>query len=510
MLKQFIIGVLSSATAHKLFRLSTNNGKSRGGGCLLRIVAILIFIGLLFWALGYGIVWATTGIPISLYAGLKFLTTNFFTALDKLFYPGFNAPASAVWGFWGLISGAAIQGFQEMRRYGRKGQGLLVALTPLLLLGLINTVKGINPPEAASYLTPLTQEKQTTTQPTQKPVETTTTKQPTTDTKQKSTTTRTKPAITTTRQAATETEKNSPTRRTPVRATKRRDSTSPIPIKPKEPSSVSTQQNTVKTPAVVPKLSTPSAPVNMVLIPTGEFQMGSIESDDEKPVHAVYTDAFYMDKYEVTNAQYKAFLHANPQWQKGRIASEYHDGDYLKHWNGNNYPSGKANHPVTFVSWYAAMAYAKWAGKRLPTEAEWEKAARGALVNKKYPWGDNIDTTKANYNKEIGDTIIVGKYTPNGYGLYDMAGNVMEWCLDLYDPDSYRSASRRNPIAGGTILNITTNTSKVTTPRVLRGGSWSMLSQAVRVADRTKGDPRLSFFGAGFRCVKTTTSLGEE
>ncbi|MDE0315388.1 MAG: formylglycine-generating enzyme family protein [Candidatus Poribacteria bacterium] len=446
-------------------------------GCLG--VAILLA---LCWVIIFGIVAIPTYVVLSLYAVLKFLGTNTFIALDMLFYPGFDMPTIAAWGSWGFIGGIAIQGYREMRIYGRKGIGVLVALMPLLLLGLISTVKGINAPEDVE---PLPKEQQKTTQPTQKPVETT------------------KPIPTTTNQATTDTEKISPTRRIPVRTTKRQDSASPLPVKPTEPRSVPTQQNTVTTPAVELKPPTPSAPVNMVLIPAGEFQMGSNESDDEKPVHTVYTDAFYMDKYEVTNAQYKAFLQANPQWQKGKIASKYHDGDYLKHWNSNNYPSGKANHPVTFVSWYAAMAYAEWAGKRLPTEVEWEKAARGTLVGKKYPWGDSISSTRANYNKDIGDTTFVGKYSSNSYGLYDMAGNVLEWCLDRYDKDFYVSSSRQNPISGESALRVTVNFSKISTaPRVLRGGSWSTLSQSVRVADRTKGPPTLSYFGAGFRCVK--------
>ena len=122
-----------------------------------------------------------------------------------------------------------------------------------------------------------------------------------------------------------------------------------------------------------------SSPVNMVLIPAGEFQMGSDDGqEDEKPVHTVYVDAFYMDKYEVTNLEYQRFLFENPRWQKDQIAKKFHKGGYLSDWNGNNYPEGKANYPVTYVSWYAAMAYAQWAGKRLPTEAEWEKCcARG-------------------------------------------------------------------------------------------------------------------------------------
>ena len=134
----------------------------------------------------------------------------------------------------------------------------------------------------------------------------------------------------------------------------------------------------------------------MVLIPAGTFQMGSEDGwDNERPVHTVHVDAFYIDKYEVTNAEYKKFVDANPQWQKGRIQRRFHNGHYLHYWNGNDYPLGKDDHPVVTVSWYAAMAYAQWAGKRLPTEAEWEKAARGGLVGKTYPWGDTIDNNQS-------------------------------------------------------------------------------------------------------------------
>ena len=162
----------------------------------------------------------------------------------------------------------------------------------------------------------------------------------------------------------------------------------------------------------------------MVPIPAGEFQMGSNDPEaenDEQPVHTVYVDAFFMDKYEVTNLEYQKFVLANPRWSKGRIADRYHDGYYLQRWNGNDYPSGYAKHPVVYVSWYAAMAYAGWAEKRLPTEAEWEYAARGGLDGQKYPWGDVIDSGRANYYSNVGDTTAVDKYPPNGYGLYDMA-----------------------------------------------------------------------------------------
>ena len=248
-------------------------------------------------------------------------------------------------------------------------------------------------------------------------------------------------------------------------------------------------------------------PKGMVLIPSGEFQMGSNnrESDtSEQPPHTVYVDAFYMDAYEVTNAQYKKFIEANPQWQKDTIDERYHEGSYLGHWDGNVYPSGTADHPVVFVSWYAAMAYADWVGKRLPTEAEWERAARGGLVGKKYPWGDSIDSSNANYGKHIGSAVPVGQYAPNAYGLYDMVGNVWEWCLDEYDADFYAISPRDNPIAGArTVEEVTSNFLAVKTSRVFRGGAWLTLPEGVRVANRFKMPPAYSNFYYGFRCVRS-------
>lgn len=244
------------------------------------------------------------------------------------------------------------------------------------------------------------------------------------------------------------------------------------------------------------------APEAMALIPAGEFQMGSGDVrryKDEQPVHTVYVEAFYMDVYEVTNAQYKKFIDANPQWQRDRMKRRFHNGNYLKDWDGNNYSEGKGDHPVK-VSWYAAMAYAKWAGKRLPTEAEWEKAARGGLVGKKYPWGDSIDANKANYGGLVGDTTPVGTYPANGYGLYDMTGNAFEWCLDAYDSDFYTRSPRHNPLSGANTVDwLIDNFTKVKTSRVVRDGCNGCDSFAVRVADRGARDPEGSF---GFRCVK--------
>ncbi len=241
-------------------------------------------------------------------------------------------------------------------------------------------------------------------------------------------------------------------------------------------------------------------PPDMAFFRAGRFfSMGSDNWDkdaetDEKPQHNVHLDAFYMDKYETTNAQYKEFIDANPQWQKNRIPKKYHDGDYLKHWNGNDYPPDKGNHPVVYVSWYAAMAYAEWRGKRLPTEAEWESAARGAWRTM------NADT--ANYGENVGDTTPVGTYPPDRSGLYDMAGNVWEWCLDEYNPDFYAISPSQNPLAGGTMDNIVSDWTNVKTVRVLRGGSWVSNAKFVRVSDRTRFTPKITNKARGFRCVK--------
>ena len=251
----------------------------------------------------------------------------------------------------------------------------------------------------------------------------------------------------------------------------------------------------------------PPPPEGMVLIPAGTFQMGSEDEDadeDEQPVHTVHLDAFFMDIYEVTNAQYKAFVDANPPWQKDKIDEQFHWGGYLDTWDGNNYPSGKANCPVVCVSWYAAVAYAQWVGKRLPTEAEWEYAARGGLAGQKYPWGNTITHADANYNRNVDNTTPVGQYAANGYGLYDMAGNVWEWCLDKYDSDFYtESHNSRNPISGAvTIKEILDNFASVRTVRVLRGGGWSTSTTDLRVANRGWGTPTDAFVFDGFRCAK--------
>ena len=235
----------------------------------------------------------------------------------------------------------------------------------------------------------------------------------------------------------------------------------------------------------------------MVPILAGEFKMGSSDRDahpDEGPVHIVYLDAFYMDVHEVTNAQYKKFVDANPEWEKIYRSSKYRDNHYLKRWHGNSYPSGKDNHPVVNVSWYAAMAYAEWVGKRLPTEAEWEKAARGGLAGQKFlVWTP------------------MGISASNPYGLYGMANRVWEWCLDEYDRYFFENSPRENPIARAPIARgdsirpidglISFEGQRVKGHRVLRGGSWSDGYGYTRVADRERTHPKDAYSHISFRCV---------
>lgn len=243
---------------------------------------------------------------------------------------------------------------------------------------------------------------------------------------------------------------------------------------------------------------TPVSPTDdMVLIPAGTFLMGSNDGDpDEKPVHEVYLDAYYIDKYEVINLQFSEFLNEKGNREEGGVSwLDTSDEDCLiEYRNGKYQPkSGYENHPVIEVSWYGARAYAEWAGKRLPTEAEWEKAARGGLVAKKYPWGDSIDSSKANYGENVGQTTTDGRYPPNNYGLYDMGGNVWEWVNDWYDEDYYSSSdSYRNPQGPN-----------YGSERVIRGAGWSDDASYLRSASRSYVNPDSTSNHLGFRCAKS-------
>ncbi len=261
---------------------------------------------------------------------------------------------------------------------------------------------------------------------------------------------------------------------------------------------------------------------SMVFISGASFEMGTEPSQiahlqqvfginraelfsAEVPRHTVSFDSFLLDKYEVTNAQFKKFLDKNSQWRKGEIPKIYHNGDYLKHWDINNYPSAKANHPVTNVGWYTAVAYCQWAGKRLPTEAEWDYAARGGLIGKAFPWGDEpADKSRVNFGGSgLKTTTPVGSYPPNGYGLFDMAGNVWEFVSDEWG--QYPSSPQVNPVAGGSLFLDSTFLS-VTSRRVIRGGSWGGAAVNLRIAYRDSHPPEGAKDFVGFRCARSAFS----
>jgi formylglycine-generating enzyme len=174
----------------------------------------------------------------------------------------------------------------------------------------------------------------------------------------------------------------------------------------------------------------------MVLVPAGDFIMGKNSSapTDWQPEHKVKIDAFYMDKYEVTNKQYYDYSKAT----KAPLPSFWGMVEFK---SGMDYP----DYPVVGISYFEADKYARWAGKRLPTEAEWEYAARGGLINKNYPWGDEIDSTKVNYGRKCKGIFKVGSFKPNGFGLFDIVGNVWEWTSDNYSDNYYSASPDQNP-----------------------------------------------------------------
>ena len=223
---------------------------------------------------------------------------------------------------------------------------------------------------------------------------------------------------------------------------------------------------------------------SMVVVPAGEFTMGSATGDaDEQPVHQVYVNAFSMDKYQVSVKHYARFLEAT-----------HHD--IPPDWSIMNRPQHQ-NRPVANVDWADAAAYCTWVGKRLPTEAEWEKAARGT-DGRTYPWGNEPPTRfHATSGKEIWSshtapspvgTLEEGK---SPYGIYDTAGNVWEWVSDWYDPDYYQNSPSQNPTGPPTGES-----------KVVRGGSWGSGPKDLRSANREVHVPSFRGFGTGFRCAK--------
>jgi formylglycine-generating enzyme required for sulfatase activity len=313
----------------------------------------------------------------------------------------------------------------------------------------------------------------------------------------------------------------------------------------------------------------PSGPIppGMVWIPPGEFEMGSDEGfPDEQPIHRVILSGFWLDETEVTNRQFQEFVAAtgyqtvaertprredfvgqvpdvneipeenlvagsicyNPNFDRQSFRKDgplwpYQVWQYVKgaSWRHPGGPDtsieDQLDHPVVHVSYDDALAYAKWAKKRLPTEAEWEFAARGGLSRQPYPWGGELCPSGAwrsniwqgNFPDENTNadgfltTCSVNHYPPNGYGLFGMSGNVWEWCADYYRPDYYSRSPRHDP--PGPLDSLDPNEPGVI-KRVQRGGSFMCSDNyctGYRVSARMKGEPSSGTFHCGFRCARS-------
>ena len=248
---------------------------------------------------------------------------------------------------------------------------------------------------------------------------------------------------------------------------------------------------------------------DMVRVPGGKFRMGA---DRDRllaefpnagpglramllagtPAHDVTIRPFLLDRYEVTNARFQEFVRARPEWKK-----EAHGGGYLRHWREDQFPKGEAQYPVVCITWEAARAFARWAGKRLPSEAEWEFAARGGRPDQRYPWGDGEPTPeRANYGDSgIRHAVAVGSYAPNPYGVFDLAGNVWEFCLDPWSepyPPGARQESRRD---------LRRMEEAASARRVIRGGSYDAAAFNLRVTSRDSHRADDPVAHVGFRCA---------
>jgi sulfatase modifying factor 1 len=255
----------------------------------------------------------------------------------------------------------------------------------------------------------------------------------------------------------------------------------------------------------------PKDGAEMVWVPAGAFTMGSTEEqiaavlkkypkeyqealkflfDAEKPPHKVYLDGYWMYKYEVTVKQYRKFCKATKKTMPKAPP-----------WGWIN------NHPMVKVSWYDAAGYAKWAGVALPTETQWEKAARGN-DGRIYPWGNDWDASKCASSLKTGlkSTKPVGSYPAGAspYGCMDMAGNVWEWCADWYDPNYYVNAPTKNPTGPSEAVKFEVFGNTIKGARVLRGGSWYLADyEYCRCADRSYDGPAVRHNSYGFRCART-------
>ena len=228
----------------------------------------------------------------------------------------------------------------------------------------------------------------------------------------------------------------------------------------------------------------------MVYVPAGEFQMGSEDGEEnEKPVHTVYLDAFWIDQTEVTTAMYGKCVDAGVCDLPSSTKSSTRDSYY-----GN---SEYNDYPVIYVFWNDTVTYCEWADRRLPTEAEWEKAAswnEETQAKHVYPWGDSIDCSQANYGGCVGDTTIVGSYEngKSSYFAYDMGGNVSELVSSLYKSYPYHEIDGREDLTASGL-------------RVVRGGTWNYSNNIVRSTRRNGTYSSRAYDNIGFRCAHDAT-----
>ena len=256
-----------------------------------------------------------------------------------------------------------------------------------------------------------------------------------------------------------------------------------------------------------------SAVPDLARIPAGDFLMGAADAEeDERPVHRVYVSEFFIGRFPVTNDDYARFVRATghpppsigsvPLIAAGERDTLFRELAAPYAWEGQTPPVGRGSHPVVLVRYESAVAYCEWLSGaierpvRLPTEAEWEKAARGGFEGRRYPWGNDIEPSNGNFLpaadvKRQRGTRSTGTYEPNAYGLYDVAGNVWEWVSDWYGADYYGLGDTRDP-RGPSSGNM----------RIVRGGSW--VNQDVtmlRCAYRHKVPPDTYAYSVGFRIV---------
>jgi formylglycine-generating enzyme len=250
---------------------------------------------------------------------------------------------------------------------------------------------------------------------------------------------------------------------------------------------------------------------NLARIPAGDFLMGASDAEaDQRPVHRVTVGEFFMGRFPVTNDEYDRFVRATghrapsiddlPAIASGPLEAVFRDLAAPYVWRDGRPPPGHANHPVVLVRYDDAVAYCAWSSEatrrivRLPTEAEWEKAARGGAEGQRYPWGDEFDPARCSYLSDASakrqrGTRPTGTYPPNAYGICDMIGNVWEWVSDWYDAGYYGQEQQRDP--GGPPTG---------TLRVVRGGSWVTDDIAMlRLSYRHKVPPDTYAYSVGFR-----------